>query len=170
VTDSAADLRRWLADLETAGLLQHAIAPDLRYQFSHALIRDAAYQSLVRRLRHAIHLAAAQALEAEAEGAAPVAEAAELAPLLARHYDEAGDGAHALGYYAQAGEAAAQRFANAEALAHLSRALELARQHPPDADTLARLFSRRGRFGLRPEFLQNAAKLIGRSIARSRFL
>ena len=163
MTDSAADLRRWLADLETAGLLQHAIAPDLRYQFSHALIRDAAYQSLVRRLRHAIHLAAAQALEAEAEGAAPVAEAAELAPLLARHYDEAGDGAHALGYYAQAGEAAAQRFANAEALAHLSRALELARQHPPDADTLARLFSRRGRclepLARAPEALEDYAAL-----------
>ena len=71
---------------------------------------------------------------------------AELAPILARHFAEAGDDRRALHYYALAGEHAMQRYANAEAAMHYTRAVELLAANADLAGTrLSELYTRRGR-------------------------
>src|SRR5207245_3490682 len=97
------------------------------YRFKHALIQDAAYQSLLRSTRQQYHQRIAQVL------AAQFLETAATQPeLVAQHYTAAGLNAHALPYWQQAGERAIQRSANAEAISHLTTALALL-QTLPDA-------------------------------------
>jgi tetratricopeptide (TPR) repeat protein len=110
-----------LAELMDAGLLyQRGTPPDATYFFKHALIRDVAYQSLLKSVRQRLHARIAEVLEQH------FPERAESEPeLLARHYDEAGLAARAIGHYRRAGERAALRVANQEAIRHLRRALEL---------------------------------------------
>jgi tetratricopeptide (TPR) repeat protein len=133
-----------LAHLEAAGLIQlFAAQPELEYIFRHALVRDAAYGSLLHRQRRALHQAAGEALEANAD-AGPLG--AGLAPLLGHHFDEAGDAVRALRYYTLAGEAAAAQYALPEAIGFFDRALVLARgQSGLDAATLMALYRQRGR-------------------------
>ena len=70
--------------------------PQAIYVFKHALIQDAAYQSLLRRTRQQYHQRIAQAL------AERFPETGETQPaVLAQHYTEAGLGALALGYWQQ---------------------------------------------------------------------
>lgn len=94
--------------------------PQARYQFRHALIQDTAYASLLRRTRQRYHRDIAQVLEGH------FAETTETQPeLLAHHYTEAGLTEQAIPYWQRAGERAAQRSANVEAIRHLSKGLEL---------------------------------------------
>ena len=94
--------------------------PHARYQFRHALIQDTAYASLLRRTRQRYHRDIAQVLEED------FADTAETQPeLLAHHYTEAGLTEQAIPYWQRAGERAAQRSANVEAIRHLNRGLEL---------------------------------------------
>ena len=96
------------------------------YEFKHALIRDSAYNSLLRRSRSELHLRFAQFLETQ--------EPAQRQPeLLARHYDEAGDTARALEYWTEAGDMAVAQGAQAEAAAHFSEAKQLYDQLPENA-------------------------------------
>src|SRR5687767_13984789 len=78
-------LRKHLSRLTEAQLLyQQGIPPDATYTFKHALIKDAAYCSLLRRIRQQYHKRTARALEQrfpEIKGTEP--------ELLARHYAEA---------------------------------------------------------------------------------
>ena len=136
-------LTRALSTLETAGLIRLVAAhPELAYIFRHTLVREAAYDSLLLRQRRALHHAAGEVLEASA---ADEAQRAELAPLLAYHFDEAGDAARALRYFRLAGEAAAAQFALHEAIALLSRALALARTQPSEENAgLTALYAARG--------------------------
>lgn len=129
--------------LETAELIRLvAVDPDLAYLFRHALVREAAYGSLVKADRRRLHLAAAEALEAmHTTAGQPVS--AEVAALLAQHFHSAGE-ARALPYATQAGEAALTRYANTEAVAHFSLALEWALRGTASAP-LARLYVARGR-------------------------
>src|SRR5262249_2987198 len=90
------------------------------YLFKHALIQDAAYQSLLRSTRQQYHQRIAQALEAHFPALC------ETQPeLLAHHYTEAGLGAPAIPYWQRAGQRAIQRSAHAEAMAHLTQGPEV---------------------------------------------
>jgi hypothetical protein len=115
-----------LSALETAGLIVLARAdPDLEYLFRHALVQDAAYDSLLKSERHRLHLAAGEALE---ELYADRLD--ELAPRLAEHFWQAGKASRALGYYLTAARAAARGYANAEAIDLYTRALRAAGEDP----------------------------------------
>jgi len=75
-----------LEQLVTAELIfRRGTPPDAEYTFKHALVLDAAYQSLIRSRRQQVHLRIAQALVVR------FPEAAEVEPaLVAHHYTEAG--------------------------------------------------------------------------------
>ena len=122
----AAGLRQALAKLVDAELLyQRGQPPQARYVFKHALIQDAAYQSLLKSTRQRYHEQIARAME---EG---LPETIETQPeLLAHHYSEAGRAEQALPYWQDAGKRAVQRSANVEAINHLTRGLELLRTLP----------------------------------------
>jgi tetratricopeptide (TPR) repeat protein len=138
VSDST---RSYLETLELAGLLRRAqIEPELEYLFRHALVQEAAYESLLTRQREALHLAVAETIEALYPQ-----RGEELAATLAMHYDRAGRADRAQHYCVQAAESAARRFANREAEAHLAQAIALAEHSPLPEDELIRLYQRRGR-------------------------
>ncbi|MCP3142481.1 protein kinase domain-containing protein [Pyxidicoccus xibeiensis] len=123
VTGMAEDtLRRHLSALVAAGLLQRFEAG---YQFRHALIQEAAYQSLPRAVRREHHRDIARCLVEHFECMV------ECRPeLLAHHYTEAGDVKPAIGAWTRAGVRAALRYANQEAVSHLTQALGLLRGLP----------------------------------------
>ena len=114
-------LRQGLTRLVDAELLvQRGSPPSSSYLFRHTLVQDAAYQSLLRSRRRELHRKIANALEKRhGEGRDTPPE------LLAHHFDEAGLAEPAVAYYRSAGERAEERSANAEAAAHLGRALQL---------------------------------------------
>lgn len=95
-------------------------APYATYTFKHALVRDAAYATLLRAQRKALHARLARILEEK------FPETADKEPeLLARHYTGAMLPEPAIRYWRKAGEQSLQRFANAEAISHFSEALRL---------------------------------------------
>jgi class 3 adenylate cyclase/predicted ATPase len=95
--------------------------------FKHALIRDAAYEGLLKSRRAHWHGAIASALERE------FPEVAETQPeTVAHHLTEAGSIGRALPYWLQAGRLATKRSAGAEAIAHLSRAIDSLNLVPAD--------------------------------------
>jgi class 3 adenylate cyclase/tetratricopeptide (TPR) repeat protein len=92
------------------------------YQFKHALLRDVAYESLVRRQRALYHGLTAHWLEAET---ARSGRQNEFAALIAWHYDQANERPAAVAWYQHAAHRVATQYANAEAARYASRALEL---------------------------------------------
>jgi class 3 adenylate cyclase/predicted ATPase len=124
-------LRRALTKLVEAEVLyQRGLPPQARYLFKHALIQDAAYQSLLKSTRQQYHQQIAHVLEKQ------LPETRDAQPeLLAHHYTAAGLIAQAIPYWQQAGQRAAQRSANVEAIAHLTKGLALLKIIP---DTLER--------------------------------
>ena len=116
-----ATLQRGLHQLvEAEFLYQRGLPPQATYLFKHALIQDAAYQSLLKSTRQQYHQRIAQVLEAHfPETVATQPE------LLAHHYTEAGLTEQAIPYWQQAGQQALQRSANPEAVQHLTRGLAL---------------------------------------------
>ena len=100
--------------------------PHAVYTFKHALVRDAAYASLLKSRRAHLHAAIANALEQQ------FPEIADTQPeTLARHLTEAGLIDKAIAYWQQAGKNAALRSANLEAITHLRRGIELTAQLLP---------------------------------------
>jgi len=101
--------------------------PHSVYAFKHALVRDAAYASLLKTRRGQLHAAIANALEQQ------FPEIMQTQPeTLARHLTEAGLTEKAIGYWLRAGKNAALRSANADAIVHLQRGLELLQSLPDD--------------------------------------
>ncbi len=121
-----ATLQRELARLVEAELLyQRGLPPQATYLFKHALIQDAAYQSLLKSTRQQYHQQIAQVLEER------FAETREIHPeLLAHHYTEAGLREQAIIYWQRAGQRAVARSANNEAISHLTKGLELLKTLP----------------------------------------
>ena len=112
---SDSELQAALVKLIEAELVyRRGSAADATYQFKHALVRDAAYESLLKSKRQQIHAHLLEALEAT-ESAAP--------ELLAQHATEAGMGEQAVEYWLQAGTHAAERSAHREAVGHFNRGL-----------------------------------------------
>ncbi|MCZ6861711.1 MAG: hypothetical protein O7I42_15790, partial [Alphaproteobacteria bacterium] len=114
-------LRDGLGQLVDADLLyQRGRPPRAKYMFKHALIQDAAYQSLLKRTRQHYHREVAALLSNQfAEIVDPHPE------ILAHHYSEAGDKGQAIDYWLRAGQMALQRSANHEAIGHLNKGLAL---------------------------------------------
>jgi class 3 adenylate cyclase/predicted ATPase len=115
-----ADIRSSLDRLVTAGLLfRHGTPPHATYLFKHALVQDAAYGTLLREPRRALHACIAETLESQ------FAEIAENQPeLLARHCTEAGLIEKAAGLWGKAGHRSLARSALTEAAGQLRRALD----------------------------------------------
>ncbi len=113
-------LERELSRLVDAELLyQRGLAPRATYVFKHALIQEAAYESLLRSTRSQHHQRIAAVL------AERFPETIETQPeLLAQHLSAAGQLALAVEYWRRAGLLAKQRSANREAIHHFERALE----------------------------------------------
>ncbi len=110
-----------LAALVQAGLLTVEQQGEQRvYSFRHALVRDAAHQSLLERDRRRLHGAIAAVLQQQ------FAALVDAQPeLLAQHQEQAGQWAEALAGWERAARHAARRSAHHEAGAHLKRALAL---------------------------------------------
>jgi predicted ATPase len=119
-------LQRGLHQLvEAEFLYQQGLPPQATYLFKHALIQDAAYQSLLRSTRQQYHQRIAQVLEAR------FPERGETQPeLLAHHYTEAGLAEPAIGYWQRAGQQASNRSANLEAISHCTTGIELLKTLP----------------------------------------
>jgi class 3 adenylate cyclase/predicted ATPase len=116
-------LRSGLAQLETAELVFcEGRPPEAIYVFKHALVRDAAYQTLLRSSRQQLHARIAFSLEHHFPDT--IAAAPEV---LAQHYTAAGMTSQAIPYWHKAGQSALQRSALAEAISHLTKGLELLR-------------------------------------------
>jgi predicted ATPase len=114
-------LQHGLQQLVAAELVyQRGLPPQATYRFKHALIQDAAYQSLLKSTRQQYHQRIAQVLETQ------FPDTVETQPeLLAYHYTEAGRTAQAIPYWQRAGQQALQRAANLEAVQHLTTGLAL---------------------------------------------
>lgn len=98
---------------------------DAIYTFKHALVQEAAYQSLVKSRRQHYHRIIAQALEEHF----PHTTVTDM-EVLAHHYTEANLPWQAVPYLLKAGASAANRSAHAEAITHLNRANELLKNLP----------------------------------------
>jgi class 3 adenylate cyclase/tetratricopeptide (TPR) repeat protein len=114
-------LKHALAQLEQAELVfRRGEPPEAVYSFKHVLVRDAAYESLLKSRRQQLHGKIARTLEERS--AEIVASQPEIA---AHHFTEAGLVEPAIDYWLKAGQHAARRSANAEALNHFARGLDL---------------------------------------------
>ena len=115
-----AELASALDRLIAAGLLfRQGVPPYATYLFKHALVQDAAYGTLLREPRRALHALIAEILETQ------FAEIAENQPeLLARHCTEAGLIEKAVGLWGKAGQRSLERSALMEAVEQFTRALD----------------------------------------------
>ncbi|MEM8932661.1 MAG: hypothetical protein AAGE94_15870, partial [Acidobacteriota bacterium] len=119
---SAGDLDLALDRLVEADLvLRRGFGQRSRFLFRHALIQDAAYNSLLRRHRRQLHARLAEALEREGQTAPEV---------LAHHLARAGLPERAIPFWQQAGEAAFMASANREAVDHFRQALDALKDLP----------------------------------------
>jgi class 3 adenylate cyclase/predicted ATPase len=127
VTLDEEGLEAALSRLEAAGLIyRRSVAEEAAYEFKHALVCDAAYQSLLKSRRQQHHARIADVLEAQ------FAEVVE-PELLAHHYTEAARTDQAIDYWLKAGQRAMQRSAHVEAERHLRKGLELVAGLPATA-------------------------------------
>ena len=113
------DVGAALDRLIAAGLLfRQGVPPHATYFFKHALVQDAAYGTLLREPRRALHARIAETLETQFVGIA------ESQPeLLARHCTDAGLIEKAADLWGKAGQRSLERSALLEAVAQLTRAL-----------------------------------------------
>jgi Predicted ATPase len=114
-----AELQSALDRLMAAGLLfRQGAPPHATYLFKHALVRDAAYGTLLREPRHALHASIAETLENQ------FAEIAQSQPeLLAHHFTQAGMTEAAIEWWRTAGQRSLARSALLEGAEQLKRAL-----------------------------------------------
>ncbi len=121
---SATEVESGIARLVDAGLaFPLNRATERSYSFKHALLRDVAYDNLLRARRQQIHERVARALEEH------LPATAESEPeLLAQHFSLAGLADLACTYYERAGDRSAARSNFAEAVAHFSAGLKEAEQ------------------------------------------
>ncbi|MBV9656284.1 MAG: AAA family ATPase [Acetobacteraceae bacterium] len=128
------DLPAALTQLTAAELIfSRGVAPDSSYTFKHALVQDAAYESLLHSHRRQLHGRIADALREH------LPDSAETQPqLVAHHLEAAGRAADAVAYLRTASERAMARSAMAEAKSLLHRALDLQSTLPAGPETRQR--------------------------------
>jgi len=162
-----ATLQRGLQQLVGAEFLyQQGLPPQATYLFKHALIQEAAYQSLLKSVRQQYHQRIARVLEER------FLEVTETQPeLLAHHYTEAGLGEEAVAYWHRAGRRALERSANLEAVTHLTKGLEVLKTLPEAPQRPQQELDLQTRLG--PALMAvrgNAAPEVGLAYARAREL
>jgi class 3 adenylate cyclase/tetratricopeptide (TPR) repeat protein len=125
-----AKLDEALDQLTASGLLfRRGTPPQATYTFKHALVQDAAYDSLLKSRRAQLHAEIAKLLEKD------FFDQIEHAPeLLAHHYTQAGNASAAIPLWRQAGGLAARRVALQEAIGHFRKALALVASLPPSPE------------------------------------
>jgi predicted ATPase/class 3 adenylate cyclase len=123
-------LQEGLERLVDAELLyQRGRLPHAKFIFKHALVQEAAYQSLLKRTRQDFHRQVAELLESR------FFEVTQTQPeLLAHHYTEAGLAGKSVPYWYKAGQQAIERSANLEAIAHLTWGRALLKEQPANAE------------------------------------
>ena len=109
-----------LADADL--LLAEGAGGEANYRFKHVLIQDAAYDSLLKSRRQALHRRAAEILVGQREPAAAEPE------VIAHHFTEGGLDELAIEWWGKAGDQALHRSAFQEAVAHLGKAIAVADQ------------------------------------------
>ena len=107
-------------------LIAEGVGARANYRFKHALIQDAAYDSLLKSRRQALHRRAAEALLASTD---PQPE------LVAHHFTQSAQTELAIEWWGKAGDAALRRSAFQEAIAHLGKAIEMADKGEGEAAT-----------------------------------
>jgi class 3 adenylate cyclase/tetratricopeptide (TPR) repeat protein len=119
-----------LQQLTATGLVfRRGTPPDAVYTFKHALVQDAAYDSLLKAKRQQLHARIAEAL------AASFPERVDAEPeLLAHHHSQAGHLTEAIPFWRKAGEAAQARVALQEAVAYLQNGLTAVEKLPPSPE------------------------------------
>jgi class 3 adenylate cyclase/tetratricopeptide (TPR) repeat protein len=144
---------------------------EVTFRFTHALLRDAAYEGLPYRRRRTLHGRAADAI-------ASTGNADEHAEVLSLHYHHAGVYERSLRYSALAGDRALAKFALVESAAFYLRAIEAARRADAPAGDLARLCEalgdvqeRIGRYGeANAAYRAARVAIAGDAIAEARLL
>ena len=132
-----------LAQLIASGLaFRRGTPPDAIYTFKHALVQDAAYDSLLKTRRQELHAKIARVIE----GWFPNVTTTE-PEVLAHHLTEAGLIEAAIPLWQAAGELALQRMAASEAISHLNQGLELVATLPWSSKRDARELGLRTRLG-----------------------
>ena len=117
--------QRGLAHLQAAEFLYETrLFPEREYTFKHALTQRWPMAVVTDEQRQRYHQQLAQALEARPDTVETQPE------LLAQHYTEAGLAEQAVGYWQRAGERSTARSAYVEAVAHLTKGLELVQTLP----------------------------------------
>src|SRR5438876_1498647 len=127
-------LKHGFAQLEQAGLVfRRGEPPEATYSFKHALVRDAAYESLLKSRRQQLHGQIARALEERfAEIVASQPE------IVAHHFTQAGLVEPAIEYWLKAGAKAYSLYANEDAVRFFERSLTLLKKLPETRDNLER--------------------------------
>jgi predicted ATPase len=126
VGQSEDDLLRQLSRLQTSEFIYERPAfPNVEYTFKHALTQEVAYNSLLVERRKVVHERAARAIEEVYRS-----KLDDRYSELAHHYTRSGNTQKAVEYLHRAGQQAAQRSANAEAISYLTSALELLKTLP----------------------------------------
>src|SRR5215467_13175194 len=127
-------LKHALAQLEQAGLVfRRGEPPEAVYNFKHALVRDAAHESLLKSRRRLLHRKIATAL---CERFPKVV--ASQPEIVAHHFTEAGLVDAAIEYWLKAGAKAFSLYANEDAVRFFERALTLLKKLPETRDNLER--------------------------------
>lgn len=127
--DAVVDVDSALSELEDAGVIAcKAGRDDSQLLFRHALVQEAAYQSLAPAERRACHGRVTDLLRSKRSRGADMP-----AELLAAHYESAGRSAEAIDCWEQAGAAAFRKWALREAVDHVRRALVVLQMIPADA-------------------------------------
>ncbi len=106
--------------VEAQFLYQQGEPPDATYSFKHALIQEAAYQSLLKSTRQQYHERIARAMIEQFES-----EAGAHPEFVAMHFTEAGNLGAALQWWSKAGQHAFRRASFFEAIAHYTKGLRL---------------------------------------------
>jgi len=132
------ELRAALDQLIGAELVfRRGVPPNANYTFKHSLVRDAAYESLLKSVRQQLHGRIALALD---ELEAPP-------ELLAHHTEFAGELEQAIDWWQKAGEVAFARPAFEECIGHLRSAIRLVQQMGHDKSWVTREFELQAQLG-----------------------
>jgi predicted ATPase len=119
--------RKWLPGV--IYVFQQGAPPDAVYTFKHALVQDAAYDSLLKARRQELHGKIARAIEVR------FPSIGETEPeLLAHHFTEAKQPESAIPLWQQAGRLGLQRMALTEAITHLNKGVALVAALPASAE------------------------------------
>ncbi|NUM49313.1 MAG: AAA family ATPase, partial [Anaerolineales bacterium] len=143
LTEPVAGLDTQLSTLQRMNMVVEAARlPELEYAFRHTLVQETAYQSILRKQRREFHRQVGEVMEQL------FSERLEIyAPILALHFERAGDSARAFRYYRMAGEEASRLYAVKEAISHYIRALDLMKSfaEPLPSEEVCQLWLRLGR-------------------------